>query len=105
MLKVCKFGGTSCADEFQFKKVKDIILQDPSREIVVVSAPGKRSASDYKITDLLFLTHSHIKNKVDYTPVFNQIKERYKGIAKALKLDIDLDREFDAFEAKMKSGI
>lgn len=105
MLKVCKFGGTSCADEFQFKKVKDIILQDPSREIVVVSAPGKRSASDYKITDLLFLTHSHIKYKVDYTPVFNQIKERYKGIAKALKLDIDLDREFDALEAKMKSGI
>jgi aspartate kinase len=40
MLKVCKFGGSSLADEKEFAKVKAIVESDPSRQIVVVSAPG-----------------------------------------------------------------
>jgi len=52
-MKVLKFGGTSLADAAQIKKVCDIILSDPERRIVVVSAPGKRSDNDVKVTDLL----------------------------------------------------
>ena len=39
-MKVAKFGGTSLANAFQIKKVCDIVLDDPERKIVVVSAPG-----------------------------------------------------------------
>ena len=54
MLKITKFGGSSVANATQFKKVKGIVESDPSRQYVVVSAPGKRTASDNKITDLLY---------------------------------------------------
>ena len=54
MQKVVKFGGSSLADSNQFKKVKNIIEQDPTRRIVVVSALGKRNKEDHKITDLLY---------------------------------------------------
>ncbi|WP_342526179.1 aspartate kinase [Chryseomicrobium sp. FSL W7-1435] len=50
---VCKFGGTSMASGHQFHKVKHVLDLDDSRKIVVVSAPGKRFASDQKVTDLL----------------------------------------------------
>ena len=52
MLKVAKFGGSSLADAVQYRKVKDIIERDPARTVVVVSAPGKRTSDDHKITDL-----------------------------------------------------
>ena len=40
MLKVAKFGGSSMADANQYRKVRDIILADPQRRVVVVSAAG-----------------------------------------------------------------
>ena len=52
-MKVCKFGGSSLADATAINKVIDIVLSDPARRIVVVSAPGKRSSDDTKVTDLL----------------------------------------------------
>ena len=52
-MKVCKFGGSSLADAGQLTKVIDIVLADPQRRIVVVSAPGKRNKDDTKVTDLL----------------------------------------------------
>ena len=59
MLKVTKFGGSSMADAGQLRKVRDIILADPHRRVVVVSAPGKRFSNDHKLTDLLYLCHAH----------------------------------------------
>ena len=59
MLKVTKFGGSSMADAGQYRKIRDIVLSDPARRIVVVSAAGKRSKKDHKITDLLYLCHAH----------------------------------------------
>ena len=54
MIKVAKFGGSSCASAEQFRKVKDIVLSDKSRHYIVVSAPGKRASGDTKVTDLLY---------------------------------------------------
>ena len=60
MIKITKFGGSSVADAEQFRKVKSIIEADPSRRFVVISAAGKRHKKDNKITDLLYLCHSHV---------------------------------------------
>ena len=49
---VCKFGGTSMADEESVKKVEKIVKSDVSRKYIVVSAPG-RSEKGEKVTDLL----------------------------------------------------
>jgi len=52
-MKVVKFGGTSLASAAQIRKVISIVRADPARRIVVVSAPGKRTPDDTKVTDLL----------------------------------------------------
>ena len=54
MIKVVKFGGSSLASAEQFKKVGAIIRADEDRRYVVPSAPGKRSAKDTKVTDMLY---------------------------------------------------
>ena len=78
MQKVVKFGGSSLANATQFKKVKNIVESDAARNVVVVSALGKRNKEDHKITDLLYLTAAHLKYSVDAMSVFNIIKERYQ---------------------------
>ena len=40
MLKVTKFGGSSMADAGQYRKVKEIVMADKERKVVVVSAAG-----------------------------------------------------------------
>lgn len=101
MLKVAKFGGTSMADAAQFKKVREIVTSDDDRKFVVVSAPGKRFKEDNKITDLLYLTHAHIKYSVPYAPVFKIIEDRFNSIKEELNLHIDLEQEFKAIKERL----
>ena len=85
-MKVVKFGGSSMADAKQFKKVAHIILSDPDRRIVVVSAPGKRHSDDTKVTDLLIRLAETAKNGGDTETVLETVVERYAVIAADLKL-------------------
>ena len=94
MLKVCKFGGSSMADAGQYRKVRDIILSDPHRRAIVVSAAGKRNSADHKITDLLYLCHAHVQYGVSCDPVFEMITSRYLEIRDELGLELDLETEF-----------
>ena len=75
MLKVVKFGGSSLADARQFEKVRRIVQKDKSRRVVVVSAPGKRSREDHKITDLLYLCAAHIEYGVSCEKIFGMIRQ------------------------------
>ena len=101
MLKVTKFGGSSMADAGQYRKVRDIILADPSRKVVVVSAAGKRFKDDHKLTDLLYLCHAHTQYGVDCTPIFDMITSRYLEIRDELQLNLDLESEFAALKARL----
>ena len=91
--KVCKFGGTSLADADQILKVKAIIEADTGRRYVVPSAPGKRSDSDTKITDLFYLCHEHTKQGIAFDDVFKLIAERYQQIVDDLGLTDTLDMQ------------
>lgn len=104
MLKVLKFGGSSLADAERFKNVKNIIDQDESRKVIVVSAPGKRNKQDNKITDLLYLCYAHIQYSVDYKPMLALIKSRYQEIIDGLGVSFNLDREFGKIEDHIKKG-
>lgn len=95
MLKVLKFGGSSLADSSQFSKVKAIVESDSSREVVIVSAPGKRDSDDNKITDLLYLMHAHIRYGVSHEGVLSMIKKRYSEIRKGCGLTTDIGTIID----------
>ena len=101
MLKIAKFGGSSMADAGQLRKVRDIILSDPQRRVVVVSAAGKRDSNDHKLTDLLYLCHAHIQYGVDCTPVFDMITSRYLQIRDELQLKVDLETEFAQLKSRL----
>ena len=90
-IKVAKFGGSSLASAEQFRKVKEILLMDADRRIVVPSAPGKRSATDIKVTDLFYECNRLASSGKDIGEAFARIRERYHGIADELGLHVDLD--------------
>ncbi|MBQ9272228.1 MAG: aspartate kinase [Mogibacterium sp.] len=101
MLKVIKFGGSSLSDSSQFAKVKNIVESDDSREVVVVSAPGKRDSADNKITDLLYLIHAHIRYGVSYENVLGMVRERFAGIRSECGLNTDIEKIIDETFAKV----
>lgn len=105
MIKVAKFGGSSLSDGAQFAKVKNIIEQDPSRRVVVVSAPGRRTSDDNKVTDLLYLVKAHIKYDVSYDSIFEMIEQRYMDIRSECGLSLDLDQEFEIIRSKLSKNI
>jgi len=89
-MKVVKFGGSSLATGEQLDKVFNIVVSDPKRKFVVVSAPGKRNSQDTKVTDLLIECADHILQGKDYNSLFETIIERYAGIARELNLESDV---------------
>jgi len=103
-IKVAKFGGSSLADADHFKKVQSIIESDPDRRYIVPSAPGKRNNVDRKITDLLYLCHSHIQQKVPFDDLFKIITKRYLQIVKGLGLSFDLQPRLDEVKTRISSG-
>ena len=98
-VKVIKFGGSSLADAEQFKKVADIIHEDPSRRYVVPSAPGKRFKDDTKVTDMLYACFEKAMRGEDFEEDFNKIIERYEDIIKGLGLTLDMTKEYDRIKS------
>ncbi len=94
-MKVVKFGGSSLADAEHFRRVAEIVKSDPSRHYVVASAPGKRSSSDTKVTDMLYQCYEKVRNREDITEIFGAIAERYNSIIRELGLDFDIGGELD----------
>ncbi|RVU54845.1 homoserine O-acetyltransferase/O-succinyltransferase family protein [Anaerosphaera multitolerans] len=114
---VSKFGGSSLSDAKQFSKVKSIVLSEDERDIIVVSAPGKRDSKDEKVTDLLIniselkesqnkiervlaeLKEKFIENEKLIDTTVETIKNRFKNIA----IDLNLDKKtFEEIENSFK---
>lgn len=100
-MKVCKFGGTSLADASQFAKVVNIILADTERKAIVVSAPGKRTPDDIKVTDLLGDWHTAIDHNLfeSAKEIKQKILLRYKEIVDGLGLKFDIEHEVNDISA------
>ena len=101
---VAKFGGSSLANAEQFRKVEAIIRADDRRRFVVPSAPGKRSSTDTKVTDLLYSCYNTAFSGAFPTDTFEQIKKRYREIIAELELTLSLEKEFDVISKEPISG-
>lgn len=99
-MKVCKFGGTSVANAPQLEKVASIIREDPSRKVIVVSAPGKRFEGDTKVTDLLIDLAEAALAGQNTAPALQKVVDRYTQIA----MDLGLDSEITAIIAADLAG-
>lgn len=100
-MKVCKFGGTSMANSNTISKVVDVIKSDADRRYIVVSAPGKRTKDDVKVTDALYACYNEYKEKGNCDAAFEVIKKRFEDIEEGLEISIGLDSVL----AEVKDGI
>ena len=94
-MKVCKFGGSSLANAAQLNKVIDIVLADPARRIVVVSAPGKRHGGDTKVTDLLITLANTALAGENTDRQFGAVVERYAEMAQEMNLGDAIVKEIE----------
>jgi len=102
---VTKFGGTSMASAEQFKKVKSIIDENPARQVVVVSAAGKKNSNDIKITDLLYTLHTHLVYGVPYDDIWGMISGRYIEIKEELGLDCDIEADLKKIKGELNKNL
>jgi len=103
-MKVVKFGGSSLASGKQIEKVFKIVVADPERRVVVVSAPGKRFAEDNKVTDLLIECGELCLQNMDPREKFEDVLERYASIAEELSLPQEIIIEIQDDLAKRLSA-
>lgn len=72
-MKVVKLGGSSLAAGNSVDKALNIIKNNPERKVIVVSAPGKRTSDDIKVTDLL-ITYAYTSLRSNnYQDIVNKI--------------------------------
>lgn len=101
-MKVVKFGGSSVANAEQISKIIDIVTAEADRRIVVVSAPGKRTGDDTKVTDLLIALAHTVLGGADYDAALMAVVERYAEIQK----DLDLpETVVETIEADLRGRI
>ncbi len=84
MVYTCKFGGSSLADGPRVAKAAEIIKSDPRRRYVVVSAPGRKTSSDRKVTDLLYAVHENKRLGLDSREALDAALRPLEWIARDL---------------------
>ena len=85
-MKTVKFGGSSLATSSSIRTVAEIVREDQKRRLVVVSAPGKRSPDDTKVTDLLIAAaEARLTNKSGREEM-DRVVARFEEIAGGLGL-------------------
>lgn len=87
-LTVCKFGGSSLADAGCFRRVRDIIRADRCRRYIIVSAPGKTTDDNAKMTDMLIQAHAAPHER---PLLLDNIRRKYAAIAGELNITLPQD--------------
>lgn len=103
-LKAVKFGGSSLSCAEQIIKCANIIKGDRARRFIIPSAPGKRFATDEKITDMLIRCHRTACDGGDISEIFGRIKDRFCEIVSGLQLSFDIEPELDAIKNDISNG-
>ena len=97
---VKKYGGSSLCDAARISGAAKLIMSGGDAVAVVVSAPGKRNATDKKITDLLY----GIVKDPDDKETLLAVTERFDGIVRDLGIGIDFSDEYEKLLAAAKRG-
>lgn len=99
---VAKFGGTSLADEEQFRKVAAIVAKNRARKFVVASAPGKRFEGDIKVTDLLYRCYDMACRGESFEETLSEVEERFKSIRDNLSVSYDISSDIDKIREHLR---
>jgi aspartate kinase len=100
-----KFGGTSVASAEQIRKVVAIVDSDPRRDVIVVSAPGKRVKTEPKVTDLLYLCAEMAAMGADFSGPYKSVWERFDEIERELGVNSGVKEALEIFKRDLGQGV
>lgn len=103
-LIVSRFGGNAASSSQAVKKAAEVILSDPARRYVIVSAPGSYGDS-LGITDLLYMCHSGYSRRENCDGMFEEIANRYREIVSGLGINFNIEAEISALRQSFKLGM
>jgi len=98
---VAKFGGSSTADADCFRRVREIIRSHSRRKYIILSAPGRRSVGDDKITSLLIRAHA-LRDSPGSAEALAAVRERFEQIICRLGLETDPDIFLGSLESDVR---
>lgn len=98
---VLKFGGTSLCSAEEMINAASIATSDGDACAVVVSAPGKRTADDEKVTDLLYRA---CLPEADRDRLIGQLRERFDSILRGVGGNVDLSDEYEKIRLAAERG-
>ena len=81
---VCKFGGSATATPEAVRSLCALVRQNKQRRYVVVSAPGRRTKGDDKITDLLLAAYR--ESLCGKSDAWQQVRSRFFRLADELNV-------------------
>ncbi len=70
--------------------------------MIVVSALGKRTSDDDKVTDLLYLIYAYLQHHVDWTPLWERICERFIQVRDLLDLQLPMEEELARIQKQLE---
>jgi aspartate kinase len=88
---VAKFGGTSMGTAASIREVAKVILEEPKRKVIVVSAASG-------VTDLLIALGEASEGKQEWLSTFAALKKRHLDLASELEVSVSLDSYFETLE-------
>ena len=92
------------ANSKTISQVADIALADSARKFIVVSAPGKRTSADVKVTDALYACYREKAEKGNCDETFAVIEKRFLDIESELGIDVAMKDELAAIKQSIDDG-
>ena len=101
---VSKFGSAAFSTQEMVKKAADIVISDPRRRYIVVSAPGNRTRDEVKMTDLLFILNSRYENREGIEEIVEKIRSKFVELVDGLGVNFDVDAEISSLKKNLIFG-
>lgn len=101
---VLRFTENTVSSAERIKQLAGIVKSNPMYRYAIVSAPGKSSDDDFKVTDVLYMCHSQFINGENYHDMLGRIRKSFSRIIEGLGINFDLDSEIQKIEKGLISG-
>ena len=89
-MKVCNSAAHPWPTAARSHRWRDIVSSDASRAYVIVSAPGKRTPADVKVTDALYACAREKNEKGNCDETFAVIEKRFLDIESELGIKVGM---------------
>ena len=101
---VLRFTENTISSAERIKKIMQIVKSNPAYKYAILSAPGKTSSEEIKVTDVLYMCHSQFINGEDYHEMLGRLRRSYESLLDGLEIDFDLDGEIKEIEKSLITG-